>query len=65
MVCKGFDDRCCGYGDMLAEKMQRNCSVKRSDVKAVLTELVEIMNDEQHAFHRVKLEGLGSFKIDL
>jgi len=51
--------------DMLAEKIQRNCSVKKSDVKAVLTELVEVMNDELQASHRVKLEGFGSFKIGL
>ena len=30
----------------LSERIQRNCTVKRSDVLAVLTELVEVMRDE-------------------
>lgn len=51
--------------DVLADRIQRNCSMKRSDVKAVLTELVEVMNDELQASHRVKLDGFGSFKIGL
>ena len=52
----------------LAQRIQRNCTVKRSDVKAVmavLTELVEVMQDELQAGHKVKLEGFGSFKIGL
>lgn len=51
--------------DMLADKIQRNCSMKKSDVKAVLTELVEVMSDEMQASRRVKLDGFGSFKIGL
>lgn len=51
--------------DILADKIQRNCSMKKSDVKAVLTELVEVMNDELQASHRVKLDGFGSFKMGL
>lgn len=49
--------------DDLAELIQRNCSVKRSDVKAVLTELSEVMSDQLLAGNRVKIEGLGSFKV--
>ena len=49
--------------DDLAELIQRNCSVKRSDVKAVLTELSEVMRDQLLAGNRVKIEGLGSFKV--
>ncbi len=49
----------------LAQRIQRNCTVKRSDVMAVLTELVEVMQDELQAGHKVKLEGFGSFKIGL
>lgn len=51
--------------EVLAERIQRNCSMKKSDVKAVLAELVEVMNDELQASHRVKLDGFGSFKIGL
>ena len=43
--------------EVLAERIQRNCSMKKSDVQAVLTELVEVMNDELQASHRVKLYG--------
>ncbi len=49
----------------LAERIQRNCTAKRSDVLAVLSELVEVMQDELQASHRVKLDGLGSFKIGI
>ncbi|MFA4180581.1 HU family DNA-binding protein [Xylanibacter rodentium] len=49
----------------LAERIQRNCTVKKSDVLAVLTELVEVMRDELQSSHKVKLDGFGSFKIAL
>lgn len=49
--------------DDLAEIIQRNCSMKKSDVLAVLTELVEVMTDELQASKTVKLDGLGSFKL--
>ena len=45
----------------LAEIMQRNCTVKASDIRAVLTELVETMRDQLQDSKRVKLDGLGSF----
>ena len=51
--------------NMLADRIQRNCTAKRSDVLAVLTELVEVMQDELQASHRVKLNGFGSFKIGI
>lgn len=51
--------------DTLAERIQRNCTVKKSDVKAVLTELTEVMQDELQASHRVKLNGFGSFRAGL
>ena len=50
---------------VLAERIQRNCSAKRSDVLAVLTELVEVMQDELQNGHKVKLDGFGSFKIGI
>lgn len=51
--------------DKMADIIQRNCSMKKSDVLAVLTELVEVMQDELQASHRVKIDGFGSFKIGL
>ena len=49
----------------LAERIQRNCTAKHSDVVAVLTELVEVMQDELQASHAVKLDGFGTFKVGL
>ena len=49
----------------LAELIQRNCTVKKADVLAVLEELVETMRDQMQLGQRVKLDGFGSFKIGL
>lgn len=49
----------------LAEIMQRNCTVKKSDILAVLTELVETMTEQLQQSARVKLNGFGSFKIGI
>jgi predicted histone-like DNA-binding protein len=49
----------------LAEIMQRNCTVKKSDILAVLSELVETMTDQLQNSIRVKLNGFGSFKIGI
>ena len=49
----------------LAEIMQRNCTVKKSDILAVLAELVETMTDQLQQSVRVKLNGFGSFKIGI
>lgn len=49
----------------LAERIQRNCSMKKSDVLAVLTELVEVMKDELQASHAVRINGLGVFKVGI
>ncbi len=51
--------------DVLAERIQRNCTAKKSDCVAVLTELVEVLKDELMASHVVKIDGLGSFKVGL
>ena len=51
--------------DGLAERIQRNCTAKKSDVKAVLTEMVEVMAEELQASHKVRINGLGSFKMSL
>lgn len=49
----------------LAAIMQRNCTVKESDIVAVLTELVEVMNDQLQNSMIVKLDGFGSFKMGM
>ena len=49
----------------LAERIQRNCTAKHSAVLVVLTELVEVMQDELQASHAVKLNGFGTFKVGL
>ena len=49
----------------LAAIIERNCSMKKSDVQAVLTELTEVMTDLLQRSIRVKLNGLGSFKIGI
>jgi predicted histone-like DNA-binding protein len=47
----------------LAGIMQRNCTLKKSDIKAVLTELVDVMRDELQASNIVRLDGFGSFRL--
>jgi len=51
--------------ETLANRIQRNCTAKKSDVMAVLTELVEVMQDELQEGNRVKLDGFGSFKLGI
>ena len=51
--------------DALATIMQRNCTVKKSDIVAVITELIETMQDQLQDSKRVKLNGFGSFKIGM
>ena len=49
----------------LAEIMQANCTVKYSDILAVLTELAEVMKTELLNSNSVKIEGLGTFRVTL
>ena len=51
--------------DALATIMQRNCTVKKSDILAVITELIETMQDQLQDSKRVKLNGFGTFKIGI
>ena len=54
------------YGtDELAQEVQRNCSMKKSDVKAVIEELCEVMARELGNSHTIKLSGLGTFRAGL
>ena len=49
----------------LAETMQRNCTLKKADILAVITELIETMQDQLQNSKRVKLNGFGAFKIGI
>lgn len=49
----------------LAKRIERNCTAKRSDVLAVLTELVEAMTDELENSHAVKINGFGTFRVGM
>lgn len=51
--------------ESIAERIQRNCSLKKSDVMGVLTEMVEVMNDEMQNSNKVKIDGLGTFYINI
>lgn len=47
----------------IADEMQKNCTVKKSDIKAVLNELPDVLMLFFEAGYRVCIEGLGSFKV--
>lgn len=49
----------------LAEQIEANCTVKRADVLAVLSELVVVMKQELQNSKRVKLDHFGTFKLGL
>ena len=49
--------------EQLATIMQRNCTLKKADILAVISELIETMADQLQDSKRVKLNGFGSFKI--
>ena len=51
--------------NQLALEIQENVSVKKADVKAVLDEMVGVLKEWLQDSNRVKIEGLGSFKIGL
>ena len=51
--------------DYIAERIQRNSTAKKSDAKAVLTEMVEVITDALQSSQRVKIDGFGAFKVGL
>lgn len=51
--------------DDLADQIEANVSVKRSDVLGVIAELIEVMTLALQAGHKVKLNRFGTFKIGL
>lgn len=48
---------------MLAQEMQQNCTLKTSDIVAVVSELVDCMTRHLQDSKRVYLRGLGTFKL--
>jgi len=51
--------------DYIAERIQRNSTAKKSDAKAVLTEMVEVITDALQCSQRVKIDGFGAFKVGI
>ena len=47
--------------DELSEQVQQNASVKRSDVKAVIEEFVDVLKEKLGEGFSVKLDGIGTF----
>ena len=47
--------------EAVAERIQLNCSMKKSDVVAVISELVEVIRDEISNSNKVHIDGLGYF----
>ena len=51
--------------DDLADIMQDNCTVKRSDILAVISELVETMTSQLQNSMKVKIAHFGTFKLGI
>ena len=51
--------------DGIAERIQRNSTAKKSDAKAELTGMVEVITDALQASQRVHINGFGTFKIGM
>ena len=51
--------------DALAERIEHTCSMTKGDVKAVLTEMVSVMNYELQNSNKVKVDGLGTFYMSI
>lgn len=51
--------------DGIADLIQRNSTAKKSDAKAVLTEMVEVITDALQSSQRVHIDGFGTFKIGM
>ena len=51
--------------EALAERIQANCTLKKSDVQACLVELAEVLKEELQNGNRVKLDNFGIFWISI
>ena len=51
--------------ERLCREIQNNCSLKKSDVKAVLSELSELLVQHLQDGDRVRLAGIGMLKLEI
>ena len=51
--------------EQLCREIQDSCSLKKSDVKAVLAELSDLLRRHLHDGDRIRLEGLGTLKMEI
>lgn len=51
--------------DQIAKQIQNNCSMKKSDVIAYLTELIEVMQQKLTQGYKVQLGDIGYFSVGL
>lgn len=51
------------HTNSIAEMMQANCTLKKSDILAVICELTETIKHELNESRSVHLDGLGTFKM--
>ncbi len=49
----------------LAEAIQRNCSITRSDVMGVITMMVDVMKEDLQNGKKVELDEFGTFRIKM
>ena len=51
--------------EQLADRIQRSCTLKVSDIVACLKELSEVIKDELGNSNRVRIDGLGTFYVNI
>jgi predicted histone-like DNA-binding protein len=51
--------------EQLCREIQDSCSLKKSDVKAVLAELSEQLRRHLHDGDRIRLDGIGMLKMEI
>lgn len=51
--------------EQLCREIQDSCSLKKSDVKAVLAELSELLRRHLHDGDRIRLDGIGMLKMEI
>ncbi len=51
--------------EQLADRIQRSCTLKVSDIVACLKELSEVIKDELGNSNRVHIDGLGTFYVNV
>ena len=51
--------------ERLCQQIQNNCTLKKSDVKAVLSELSELLKMHLQEGNRIRLDGIGLLKLEI